>query len=124
MNVHEGPIGIGTRVKFAEAALQVGNVLSNEPGYYEDGAFGIRIENVAVVVEVETRNRFGGNPYMGFESLTMVPLCRNLIQAELLTDKEKAWLNRYHGKVFDVLKGTFADDPLTLAWLTRETRPF
>jgi Xaa-Pro aminopeptidase len=124
LNVHEGPIGIGTRPEFAEVPLQSGNVISNEPGYYEDGAYGIRIENVVIVRQVETPNRFGGDCYMGFESVTLVPLCRNLIEDGLLSDEEKHWLNGYHGQIFEALKGVFEDDVITLSWLTRETRPY
>jgi Xaa-Pro aminopeptidase len=62
LNVHEGPIGIGTRIQFSEVPLAPGNVISNEPGYYEDGSFGIRIENVIMVKEVETAHKFGDKP--------------------------------------------------------------
>lgn len=65
--MHEGPIGIGTRVQFSEVALAAGNVISNEPGFYEDGSFGIRIENIVVVKEVKTKHAFGDKPWLGFE---------------------------------------------------------
>ncbi|RDA82730.1 hypothetical protein CP532_2663 [Ophiocordyceps camponoti-leonardi (nom. inval.)] len=72
LNVHEGPIGIGTRVQYAEVPLAPGNVLSNEPGYYEDGHFGIRIENIMLVREQQTEHCFGEKPFLGFEHVTMV----------------------------------------------------
>jgi Xaa-Pro aminopeptidase len=122
--VHEGPIGIGTRVQFSEVALSPGNVISNEPGYYEDGSFGIRIENVIMVREVKTKHSFGDKPFLGFEHVTMVPYCRKLIDTSLLTDAEKTWLNEYNKEIFEKTKGFFEGDELTLAWLERETKPF
>jgi Xaa-Pro aminopeptidase len=121
LNVHEGPVGIGTRVQYTEVALSAGNVLSNEPGFYEDGAFGIRIENIVVVREVPTKHKFGDKPFLGFEHVTMVPYCRNLIDAELLTADEKGWLNAYNAEVLEKTKGFFEDDALTMSWLARET---
>ena len=70
--MHEGPQGIGIRPAYNEVPLAVGHVVSNEPGYYEDGKFGIRIEGVQVVKKVETRYNFGDKGYLGFEHFTMV----------------------------------------------------
>ncbi|KAF6822299.1 Xaa-Pro aminopeptidase [Colletotrichum plurivorum] len=123
LNVHEGPIGIGTRVQFAEVALAPGNVVSIEPGFYEDGSYGIRIENVAMVTEVPTKHSFGDKPYLGFEHVTMVPYCQNLIDPTLLTAAEKDWLNAHNADIFQKTKDYFANDALTLAWLARETQP-
>ena len=97
---------------------------SIEPGYYEDGSYGIRIENMALVKEVETAHRFGDKTFLGFEHVTMVPYCRNLIDTALLTDREKKWLNDYNAIILANLKGYFENDPLTKAWLERETQPF
>lgn len=123
LNVHEGPIGIGTRVQYSEVSLSAGNVLSDEPGYYEDGNFGIRIENVVMVKEVETKHKFGDKSYLGFEHVTLVPMCRKLIDASLLTSDEKNWLNDYHQEVREKTNGFFKGDELTLKWLERETQP-
>lgn len=123
LNVHEGPIGIGTRVQYAEVALAPGNVVSNEPGYYEDGNFGIRIENIIMVREVETKHSFGDKPYLGFEHVTMVPYCQNLIDTELLTVAEKDWLNDYNAEILRKTRTYFENDALTMSWLTRETQP-
>ncbi|UKZ78088.1 hypothetical protein TrVFT333_005822 [Trichoderma virens FT-333] len=101
LNVHEGPIGIGTRIQYTEVPLAPGNVISNEPGYYEDGRFGIRIENIIMVKEVKTKN---------------------LIDESLLTDAEKAWLNASNAEILEKTKGFFEGDALTTAWLTRETQ--
>ena len=72
LNVHEGPQGIGPKPHYNDTALQAGHVLSNEPGYYADGKFGIRIENVMGVKLSETRNNFGNKGYLEFEHFTMV----------------------------------------------------
>ncbi|KAK8201470.1 peptidase M24 [Phyllosticta paracitricarpa] len=124
LNVHEGPIGIGTRVQYSEVSLAVGNVISDEPGYYEDGKFGIRIENVVVVREAQTPHRFGDKPYLGFEHVTLVPMCRSLVDVGLLTTDEREWLNAYHKEVREKTQGFFKDDPVTLKWLERETEPY
>ena len=70
--MHEGPHGIGTRLAYNDVKLKAGFTVSNEPGYYEDGKFGIRIENVVAVKAVKTRNDFGGVGWLGFERFTMV----------------------------------------------------
>ncbi|KAF4120257.1 hypothetical protein GMORB2_3058, partial [Geosmithia morbida] len=123
LNVHEGPIGIGTRAQHAEVALSPGNVISNEPGYYVENGFGIRIENIILVNRRETKYAFGDQPFLGFENVTMVPYCRNLIDINLLTNDEKKWINSYHAQVLERTKNYFLDDPLTLSWLQRETQP-
>ncbi|PMD14876.1 putative Xaa-pro aminopeptidase P [Hyaloscypha hepaticicola] len=124
LNVHEGPIGIGTRIQYSEVPLASGNVISNEPGYYEDGNFGIRIENIIMVKEAETKHRFGDKPYLGFEHVTMVPYCRKLIDESLLTKREKNWLNEYHADVHAKTKDYFKENELAMKWLERETVPF
>jgi Xaa-Pro aminopeptidase len=123
LNVHEGPIGIGTRVQYTEVALSPGNVISNEPGFYEDGNFGIRIENIVMVKEVPTKFKFGDKPFLGFEHVTMVPYCQNLIDESLLTPAEKTWLNAYNAEILEKTMGYFENDTLTQAWLKRETQP-
>ncbi|PHH58550.1 hypothetical protein CDD81_5383 [Ophiocordyceps australis] len=123
LNVHEGPIGIGTRVQYTEVPLAPGNVLSNEPGYYEDGHYGIRIENIMMVKEVDTEQRFGDKPFLGFEHVTMVPYCQNLIDTGLLTSAEKEWLNMYNAEVLNTTRSLVVDDSLAMAWLKRETQP-
>ncbi|KAF2094013.1 putative Xaa-pro aminopeptidase P [Rhizodiscina lignyota] len=129
LNVHEGPIGIGTRLQYSEVSLAPGNVISNEPGYYEDGNFGIRIENIVVVREVKTAHTFGDKPFLGFDHVTMVPMCRKLIDAKMLTDVEIKYLNDYHQEVLEKTKGYFEgkdgeSDKVALDWLKRETQPY
>jgi Xaa-Pro aminopeptidase len=124
LNVHEGPIGIGTRPQYAEVPLSPGHVISNEPGYYEDGKFGIRIENIFMVREVGTSYKFGDRSFYGFEHVTVVPYCRNMIDESLLTKKEKDWLNEYHVDVRGKLSSYFEAGSNTIKWLERETTPF
>lgn len=124
LNVHEGPIGIGSRRHYIDVPLAAGNVISNEPGYYEDGAFGIRIENLVIVREVETEHKFGDRPFLGFEHVTMVPYCRKLIDESLLTPEEKKWLNDSGDEIRAKTESYFEGDELTLSWLRRETQPF
>ncbi|KAL1967655.1 hypothetical protein VTN77DRAFT_2912 [Rasamsonia byssochlamydoides] len=123
LNVHEGPIGVGTRVQYSEVPLSAGNVISDEPGYYEDGNFGIRIENIIMAREVETPHKFGEKPWLGFEHVTMCPLGRNLIEPSLLTEAEIKWVNDYHAEVWEKTHGFFTNDELTLNWLRKETQP-
>ena len=78
--------------------LKAGMIVSNEPGYYKAGEFGIRIENLQYVTEPETIPG-GDRPMLGFETLTLAPIDRNLIEPALLSDDERAWLNAYHARV-------------------------
>ena len=123
LNVHEGPIGVGLRIHYTENALQIGNVISNEPGFYKDGSFGIRIENMVVVKEVKTPNNFGGKKFLGFDTVTRVPYCRKLIDVGRLTEAEIKWVNEYHAQVRADTESQLAGDELGLAWLLRETEP-
>lgn len=122
--VHEGPIGIGLRSSLGNSNFQIGNVLSNEPGYYKDGHYGIRIENVVLVKEVDgIPNEFGKKNLM-FETVTRVPMCRKLIEVEALTKQEIEWLNDYHQTVYEDTISHVSGDELAKAWLKRETAPF
>ncbi|KAK9292664.1 hypothetical protein L1049_020642 [Liquidambar formosana] len=100
LNVHEGPQSISFR--FGNMTpLQKGMVVSNEPGYYEDHAFGIRIENLLCVKDADTPNCFGGIGYLGFEKLTFVPIQSKLVDLSLLSVAEIDWLNDYHSQVWE-----------------------
>ncbi|KAJ5906794.1 Xaa-Pro aminopeptidase P [Penicillium subrubescens] len=123
LNVHEGPMGIGTRVQYTEVPIAAGNVISDEPGYYEDGKFGIRIENIVMAREVNTPHKFGDKQWLGFEHVTMTPIGRNLIEPSLLTDAELKWVNDYHAEVWDKTHHYFNEDELSRKWLERETQP-
>jgi Xaa-Pro aminopeptidase len=92
-------------------------IVSNEPGYYKTGAYGIRIENLVVVQPVEGAER----EMLGFETLTLAPIDRNLIDTSLLEDEEITWLDAYHNRVRETL--TPLVDPATARWLADATRP-
>ncbi|MCE7566433.1 aminopeptidase P family protein [Aliivibrio fischeri] len=96
LSVHEGPQRIAKVVN--NTALLPGMVLSNEPGYYRADEFGIRIENLELVVEIETQGDFS---VLGFESLTRCPIDKRLINVDMLNRPELAWLNNYHQKVWN-----------------------
>jgi Xaa-Pro aminopeptidase len=94
LSVHEGPQRIS---KLGHVALEPGMILSNEPGYYKAGAYGIRIENLVVV---EHRRIAGGDrQMMGFETITLAPIDRALINVKLLDSEERAWVDAYHARV-------------------------
>ena len=116
LSVHEGPQRIS---KLGGTALEPGMILSNEPGYYKAGAYGIRIENLVLV---ETRAIAGAEREMrGFETLTLAPFDRTLIDVPLLTREEIAWIDAYHARVRETLS-PLVDDK-TRAWLEAATRP-
>ena len=117
LNVHEGPQRV-SRMGSA-AALAPGMVVSNEPGYYKTGAYGIRIENLVAVTEADDAD--GG--FLGFETLTLAPIDRALIDPAKLTADERAWLDAYHARVAQTLAPLLADDMATLAWLRTTTAP-
>lgn len=118
LSVHEGPQRIS---RAAMQELLPGMILSNEPGYYRPGAFGIRIENLVHVEEAEMIEG-GDRPMLGFETLTFCPIDRRLVLADLLTDEELRWLNGYHAETRDKLL-PLIDDPDVKAWLKRATAP-
>ncbi|KAJ3288968.1 hypothetical protein HDU79_004419, partial [Rhizoclosmatium sp. JEL0117] len=123
LNVHEGPHGIGTRIAYNDVPLEAGMTVTNEPGYYEDGKFGIRIENVMVVKEAKTPYDFGGKGSLGFEHLTVVPISTKLVDVSLLLPEEREWLNNYHVEVYEKVAPLLKDDELASKWLFKETRP-
>ena len=104
LSVHEGPQRIAKPdypTGGPAEPLLAGMMLSNEPGYYKAGEYGIRIENLILVVDREVPGADG--PMLGFETLTFCPIERGLIDVTLLTDEERRWLNTYHARVLDML---------------------
>jgi len=95
-------------------------VLSNEPGYYKPKAFGIRIENLITVVNVPAP-RGAEREMLGFEPLTLAPIDRHLIEPNLLSEAEVAWLDAYHGRVHETLSPLL--DAEDRAWLSAATQP-
>jgi len=126
LNVHEGPSGISWRVYPNDPGLQAGMILSDEPGYYEDGNFGIRIETLVKVVEVKTKFTMPSkNLFLSFEPVTVVPIQARMILPELMTRQELDWLNSYHqtcrDRVGPLLKQMGRTE--ALEWLFKETQP-
>ncbi|PRP83494.1 hypothetical protein PROFUN_04368 [Planoprotostelium fungivorum] len=121
LNVHEGPHGISFRPTSQTVPLQGGMTVTNEPGYYEDGSFGIRIENVLLVREEKTPDNFGGKKYLGFENITFVPIQTKMLDAGIMSPEEVQWINEYHEEVLKRV-GPHLEGK-TLEWLKRETQP-
>jgi Xaa-Pro aminopeptidase len=96
LGVHEGPHRIAKAPN--TVALRPGMIVSNEPGYYKAGAYGIRIENLQYVTE-PAEIAGGERPMLGFETLTLAPIDRRLVQVEILTGEEREQLNAYHARV-------------------------
>jgi Xaa-Pro aminopeptidase len=117
LSVHEGPARIS---KLGTVALRRGMILSNEPGYYKTAAYGIRIENLVLVIAAPEPVA-AEKPLNAFETLTLAPIDRRLIETGMLSPKERAWLNSYHERVHEVL-GPLVDAP-TRSWLNAATRP-
>ncbi|MEZ5668904.1 MAG: aminopeptidase P family protein [Alphaproteobacteria bacterium] len=118
LSVHEGPQRISKAPN--TVALAPGMIVSNEPGFYKEGAFGIRIENL-VAVRDSAHAVEGGRPMLEFETLTLAPIDRNLVAVGLLTDAERDWLNAYHRRVLTVIGPQV--DAATRAWLEAATAP-
>ncbi|EGU0168734.1 aminopeptidase P family protein [Vibrio parahaemolyticus] len=116
LSVHEGPASISK--KQIDVPLTEGMVLSNEPGYYRADAFGIRIENLELVVETPTNGDF---PVLSFESLTRCPIDKRNINVDMLTRPELAWLNDYHQKVWEQISPLV--DGEVKEWLREATLP-
>ncbi|HEX3431804.1 MAG TPA: aminopeptidase P family protein [Rhizomicrobium sp.] len=117
LSVHEGPQNISKRP--ITQALKPGMICSNEPGYYKEGDYGIRIENLVVVTE-PVNIPGGDRPMMGLETITLAPIDLELVEPQLLTNEERDWLNRYHARVRETLSPVV--DSETRDWLARVTR--
>lgn len=112
LSVHEGPQRLS---RISHVPLRPGMILSNEPGYYREGAFGIRIENLVVVQRAPVLAGADDREMLAFETLTFVPIDRRLIVAEMLSSGERDWINRYHAAVIE--KVLPAVSSKTRAWL-------
>ena len=115
LSVHEGPVRIS---RVSDIPLRPGMILSNEPGYYREGAVGIRLENLIGVREVDSPD---GRDMLGFETLTLAPLDRRLIEPGLLSGEEIGWLDGYHARVWDEISPLVG--PEVRDWLYLATRP-
>ena len=122
LSVHEGPQRIsksGGAFPGTDTPIEAGMILSNEPGYYKQGAFGIRIENLVLTVPAKIDGAEG--EWLGFETLTFVPLDRRLVDKEMLSPSEIAWWNDYHAQVRETIAPRLEGDDL--AWLEAECAP-
>ncbi|OZG74047.1 Xaa-Pro aminopeptidase [Hahella sp. CCB-MM4] len=116
LNVHEGPQNFSQSHK--EVELKPGMVITNEPGVYREGEYGIRIENIMKVVELE-ENEFG--TFYGFETITLAPIATNPLEMSMLSLEEIEWLNNYHCRVWDAI-GQHLDESQR-AWLKEAIAP-
>ncbi|GAB4260801.1 MAG: aminopeptidase P family protein [Pararhodobacter sp.] len=116
LSVHEGPVRLS---RVSTLPLEPGMILSNEPGYYRAGAFGIRIENLVVVKEAEPLGE--PRPWLDFETITLCPIDTRLILPELMTPEETAWLNAYHARVLDEIGPLVSGE--ARAWLSQACAP-
>ena len=94
--------------------------VTNEPGYYEDGKFGIRIESVVLVQDVDTPYNFGDRGYLGFERITFVPIQTKLIDTSLLDPTEYKWINDYNAECLQKVSPFLKPNSLGLRWLEKE----
>lgn len=97
-------------------------IVTNEPGYYENGNFGIRIENILIVKKVQTKYTTMKTEYYGFEHITCVPMQTKLIEKELFTKEELKWVNDYNHFCFEKLKDQFEKDSDEFVWLKHNTQ--
>ncbi|XP_040261461.1 xaa-Pro aminopeptidase 2 [Bufo bufo] len=119
--VHEWPVGLQSN----NIGFTKGMFTSIEPGYYHDGYFGIRIEDIAVVVEADTKNTFGGEKYLTFETVTLVPYDRKLIDTSLMTDVQIKHVDKHYEKIRKTLGPELQKQNLNEAfkWLEENTKP-
>ena len=120
--VHEGPQRIspaGSSQPGGDEPLRAGMICSNEPGYYKTGEYGIRVENLVLVVPVEVEG--AEKKMLGFETLTYAPIDRNLIEVGLLSEAERRWVDDYHAKVLEVVGPQLEGE--VRAWLEEQCRP-
>ena len=139
--VHEGPHLISYYPRENDPGLVEGMTVTVEPGWYEEGAFGVRLENVTIVTRVETRIGFDAVNFLQLQPVTLAPfqvsekkapavtqLCsnvlwqRSLIEVEMLSEEEIQWLNSYHARVFDAVS-PLINDAAILEWLKNSCAP-
>nr|DAD40655.1 TPA_asm: hypothetical protein HUJ06_014978 [Nelumbo nucifera] len=119
--VHEGPHLISFRPQARNVPLKVSMTVTDEPGYYEDGSFGIRLENVLIVKEADTKFNFGDKGYLSFEHITWAPYQKKLMDLRVLAPEEIEWVNTYHARCRELL-APFLDES-EMAWLKKATEP-
>jgi len=125
LNVHEGPMGISWRAMPDDPGLQTGMFLSNEPGYYEDGQFGIRLENIVTIVPKNTAHQMKDVNFLAFDTVTLVPIQKKMLVISMLTKDEISYLNSYHQLCREKVGPLLVEQRKMEAyeWLNRETEP-
>ena len=121
LNVHEGPMSVSPRWKNVEV-LKEGMVISNEPGYYEDGNFGIRIENLVEIEHVNNGSETSAvskKKFFKLRKLTLIPIQQNLIKKEIMTKAEFDWLDDYHSLVLERIGPLLEDGTPAKEWLLK-----
>jgi len=124
LNVHEGPQGFGGRPSYNEVSLQPGMIVTNEPGFYLDGQFGIRTESMVIIVKKELPNNFANKEFYGCEHITFFPIQTKCCKKEIMEPSEIEWVNNYNKECWDKISPLLQNDQLALDWLKRETEPF
>ncbi|GMH53850.1 hypothetical protein TrRE_jg10182, partial [Triparma retinervis] len=137
MNVHEGPFGIsgagrpGDLIRRSQAAqamllqpVEEGYYMSNEPGYYVDNQYGFRIESDCVTKVSPRGEKEGKRVFLEFETVTKVPMSRNLTEVDMLTAEEKKWLNEYHRVCEEEVGTLLGDDERARKWLKAQCQPY
>ncbi|GAA5840670.1 hypothetical protein JCM9279_007396 [Rhodotorula babjevae] len=120
LSVHETQVGIAHSAAYFNTPFVPGHITSNEPGYYEVGSYGIRLESVLCVKEARTRRGFGDRRWLAFERLTMVPIDTKLVDFALLSPSEKVWLKRHNQLCREKLLALVKDDKRAVRWLKRQ----
>jgi len=126
LNVHEKPMTIGAYCPHNDdQGLVEGMVISNEPGFYEQDQFGIRIESLISIKKAETRYNFKDREFLCFETISLVPIQTKLLKLSLLSSDEILWINEYHKKCLDIVGKALEEQEKTeaLKWLIKETEP-
>nr|XP_015616990.1 aminopeptidase P1 isoform X2 [Oryza sativa Japonica Group] len=121
LTVHEGPHQISFRPSARNVPLQASMTVTDEPGYYQDGSFGIRLENVLIVQDANTKFNFGDKGYLAFEHITWAPYQTKLIDATLLAPAEIEWVNTYHSDCRRILQPYLNEQEKE--WLRKATEP-
>ncbi|KAL7341825.1 peptidase M24, structural domain-containing protein [Rhodotorula toruloides] len=120
LSVHESQVGIAHSAAYFGTPFQPGHTMSNEPGYYEERSYGIRLESVLIVKEVKTRRDFGDRRWLGFEQVTMVPIQTKMVDYSLLTPHEKRWLRDHNRLCAEKLLPLVKHDKRAERWLRRQ----
>lgn len=121
LKVRNRPMGIGMRPQYREHDLKPGQCISNEPGFYKDGHWGIRIENLVLIKEIGTKHNFGGK-WLGAERVTMAPIQTKLVDKSLMNRRQIDWLNAYNKEVEEKVSPLLKNDERALAWLRKECK--